>query len=86
MKRLILAMIAMFALGGVTAQAANTNIEDTVVKMKIADGVSMDDAIASMKLRANLRNMKLVAQLPLSKQIEAMGQKYRVRFRTRPSR
>ena len=77
MKRLILAMIAMFALGGVTAQAANTNIEDTVVKMKIADGVSMDDAIASMKLRANLRNMKLVAQLPLSKQIEAMGQKAR---------
>jgi len=77
MKRLMLAMIAMFALGGVTAQAANTNIEDTVVKMKIADGVSMDDAIASMKLRANLRNMKLVAQLPLSKQIEAMGQKAR---------
>jgi len=77
MKRLMLAMIAMLALGSVTAQAANTNIEDTVVKMKIDDGVSMDDAIASMKLRANLRNMKLVAQLPLSKQIEAMGQKAR---------
>jgi uncharacterized protein (DUF302 family) len=53
------------------------NIEDTVVKMPLADGVSFDDAVASMKLRANIRNMKLVAELPLSKQIEAMGKKAR---------
>jgi uncharacterized protein (DUF302 family) len=77
MKRLMLALIALFALGTVQAKSPDMNIEDTVVKMKIADGVSIDDAIDSMKLRANLRNMKLVAQLPLSKQIEAMGKKAR---------
>ena len=59
------------------AAAPRINIEDTVVKMALADGVSFDDAVVSMKLRANIRNMKLVAELPLSKQIEAMGQKAR---------
>jgi len=59
------------------AAAPRINIEDTVVKMPLADGVSLDDAVASMKLRANIRNMKLVAELPLSKQIEAMGKKAR---------
>ena len=77
MKRLMLAMFALFALGPVQAQTPSMNIEDTVVKMQIVDGVTMDDAVASMKLRANLRNMKLVAELPLSKQIEAMGKKAR---------
>ena len=32
----------------------------------------MDDAVESMKLRANALNIKLVAELPLSKQVEAM--------------
>ena len=49
-------------------------IEKTVVKTAIADGVSFDDAIESMKLRANALNIKLVAELPLSKQIKAMGE------------
>ncbi|WP_455210567.1 DUF302 domain-containing protein [Kaarinaea lacus] len=52
-------------------------IEDTVVKQRINEGISMDEAVESMKLRANLLNMKLVAELPLSKQIEAMGKKAR---------
>jgi len=55
--------------------AAAVNIEDTVVKMPLAEGVSIDDAVDSMKLRANAHNIKLVAELPLSKQIEAMGKK-----------
>lgn len=67
---------ALLVLGQV--QAAQTiNIEDTVVKLPLAEGVSFDDAIASMKLRANVLNMKLVAELPLSKQIQAMGKKAR---------
>ena len=53
------------------------NIEDTVVKMAIVEGISFDDAVASMKLRANSHNMKLVAELPLSKQIQSMGHKAR---------
>ncbi len=61
----------------VLAATPKINIEDTVMKMPLAEGVSFDDAVSSMKLRANIRNMKLVAELPLSKQIEAMGKKAR---------
>ena len=50
------------------------DIEKTVVKMPLEDGVSMDEAVESMKLRANILNIKLVAELPLSKQIKAMGE------------
>lgn len=52
--------------------AALPSIGQTVVKMQIAKGVSLDEAVESMKLRANTLNIKLVAELPLSKQIEAM--------------
>lgn len=57
------------------AESPNVKLEQTVVKMPLAEGVSMDAAVDSMKLRANMRNMKLVAELPLSKQVEAMGKK-----------
>lgn len=71
-------IVCLFILIGTSyAAVPKMNIEDTVVKMPLADGVSYDDAVTSMKLRANIRNMKLVAELPLSKQIEAMGQKAR---------
>jgi uncharacterized protein (DUF302 family) len=59
------------------AQGMAVDLAQTVVKKQLAQGVSMDDAVDSMKLRANQLNMKLVAELPLSKQIEAMGQKSR---------
>lgn len=59
------------------AAALAINIEETVVKMPLAEGVGMDDAVDSMKLRANIHNMKLVAELPLSRQIQSMGQKAR---------
>ena len=52
-------------------------IEQTVVKMQLKENVGMEDAVESMKLRANLLNMKLVAEMPLSKQVEAMGKKAR---------
>lgn len=53
------------------------NIAQTVVKMPLAKGVSMNDAVEAMKIRANTLNIKLVAEMPLSKQIEAMGEKSR---------
>ena len=53
------------------------DIAQTVVKMPLAKGVSMDDAVEAMKIRANNLNIKLVAEMPLSKQIEAMGVKSR---------
>ncbi len=61
--------------GVISAATPSMNIEDTVVKMAIAEDVSFDDAVASMKLRANVHNMKLVVELPLSEQIKSMGKK-----------
>jgi len=77
-KLLSLTMVLLFIITGVAnAAPPKMNIEDTVVKMAIADDVSFDDAIASMKLRANSHNMKLVAELLLSKQIKSMGKSSR---------
>jgi uncharacterized protein (DUF302 family) len=55
------------------AGAQQISIADTVLKMPLAEGISMDDAVDSMKLRANGLNFKLVAHLPLYKELEAMG-------------
>jgi uncharacterized protein (DUF302 family) len=74
--RLILIALMVYCANATSAPVA-IPIEDTVVKQRIKEGVSMDEAVESMKLRANLLNMKLVAELPLSKQIEAMGKKAR---------
>ena len=52
-------------------------IAQTVVKSQLAAGVSMDDAVEAMKIRANKLNLKLVAEMPLSKQLAAMGEKTR---------
>lgn len=50
--------------------SAAPTLVQTVIKMPVT--VPLDDAVESMKLRANGLNMKLVAELPLSKQVEAM--------------
>ena len=42
------------------------------MEMPRAEVVSPDDAEQSMKLRANLLNVHLVAELPLSKQVSAI--------------
>lgn len=51
------------------------DIEKTVLKLPLEEGVTLENAVESMKLRANILNIKLVAELPLSKQIAAMGEK-----------
>ena len=65
-----LCLAVLFSAAAVAAEPAG--LGQMVVKMQLAKDVSMDDAVESMKLRANLLNMKLVAELPLSKQVEAM--------------
>ena len=45
-----------------------------IITCPLAEDVSMDDAIDSMKLRANGLNFKLVAHMPLSEQVKAMGE------------
>ena len=42
-----------------------------VYKVAIAPNVSMNDAAESLKLRAHTLNLQLVAELPMSKQVEA---------------
>ena len=53
-------------------ESARAMVEQSMQMWKIAEGVSIDDAIESMKLRANGLNFKLVADLPLSEQVKAM--------------
>jgi len=50
-------------------------VHQSIKKFKIAEDVSLEDAIDSMKLRANMLNFKMVADLPLSEQVKAMGEK-----------
>jgi len=74
----LLAPILLFATVSAQAQSAPAvPLDQAVIKMRLHKGVSMDEAVSSMKLRANMLNMKLVAHLPLSKQIKAMGHKAR---------
>ena len=71
----LLAVLALVPCAQAETAAPQLDIAQTVVKVPLAEGVSMDDAVDSMKLRANAINMKLVAEQPLYKEIEAMGQK-----------
>ncbi len=53
--------------------AIHFEIEQTVVKQQLAEGVSADDAIEALKSKAVEVNMKFVAHQPLSKELEARG-------------
>ena len=79
MKRLLFAFMLLF---GIQAHAEEMielpeSCADkgmNIITCPLDEGVSMDDAIDSMKLRANKLNFKLVAHMPLSEQVKAMGQ------------
>jgi uncharacterized protein (DUF302 family) len=73
MRRILFLLPLILVLGTIQSRAEGISIADTVVKMPLAEDVSMDDAIDSMKLRANALNFKLVAHQPLYKELEAMG-------------
>jgi uncharacterized protein (DUF302 family) len=56
------------------AQAAKTQTHaEAVYKIAIDRSVSLTEAADSMRLRANALNLKLVSELPLSKQVEAIN-------------
>lgn len=54
------------------APKAEQATQTGVYKMAVDRNVSLDEAAESMRLRANALNLKLVAELPLSKQVEAV--------------
>lgn len=84
MPHFILGLCLLFSLNYATGASSSaplsTNIPSdhvagqAVQRFKLAEDVSVEDAVESMKLRANQRNFKLVAELPLSEQVKAMGQ------------
>ncbi|AHE99769.1 DUF302 domain-containing protein [Thioalkalivibrio paradoxus] len=49
-------------------------VDYSIQKWKLDDGVTVHDAVDSMQLRANLLNFMMVADLPLSEQVEALGE------------
>ncbi len=49
------------------------NMAETVITVPLQPGVSMDAAVESMKLKANMLNIKFVAHQPLWKEYEALG-------------
>ncbi len=80
MNKRAIAILASLLLGWAVVANADgpvLDIDQTVVKVPVDKDVSAEDAVESMKLRANILNIKLVAELPLSQQIKAMGEKSR---------
>lgn len=67
-------LTAGLALGAAPlAQAVASGGENApVVRVPLARGVTPQDCVQSMDLRANLLNMKKVGDLPLSKEVEAI--------------
>lgn len=56
---------------------ARQMVANSIQRFPLAEDVTIEDAIDSMKLRANQLNFKLVADLPLSEQVKAMGEESR---------
>lgn len=66
-------LVMLLLLSASVVAMPKINIADTVIKMPLAEDVSMNDAVDSMKLRANTLNFKLVAHQPLYKELQSMG-------------
>ena len=49
-----------------------TGMKVQIARVQIQQGVSFDDAVESLKLRANQHNLKMVGTSPLYKEIEAL--------------
>jgi uncharacterized protein (DUF302 family) len=61
------------------AQAGTIEMKIKIIRMPVKEGVSFDDAVESLKLRANTRNFKFVGHAPLSKEVEAVTGKSTLR-------
>jgi uncharacterized protein (DUF302 family) len=75
--RLVLSLLSLFALQPVLAvesadPLAYTEVKLQIAKIKVQDSVSFDDAIESLKLRANQHNLKFVGSNLIYKEIAAL--------------
>ena len=66
------AFASLLAAPALHAAAKTKTAATDVYKVAVDRSVSLADAAESMRLRANALNLKLVAELPLSKQVEVM--------------
>lgn len=67
---LVVAQVAMAATD--KAGINYTDVKLQIAHIQIQDSVSFDDAVESLKLRANQHNLKFVGANPLYKEIEAL--------------
>jgi len=73
----ILALLLVFAASPALAAPpvpalSYTSMKVQVARVQLQQGVSFDDAVESLKLRANQHNLKFVGASPLYKEIEAL--------------
>jgi uncharacterized protein (DUF302 family) len=75
MKRLQL-LFALLLLAVTQLAAAEglryTNVQLQIASIQVQDDISFDDAVESLKLRANQHNLKFVGGNPIYKEIEAL--------------
>lgn len=72
-RLLALVVLGSSAWAAVPSKPASQTVSTTgTYKVAIDSKVSLQEAADSMRLRANSLNLKLVAELPLSKQVESM--------------
>ncbi|MDO8263783.1 MAG: DUF302 domain-containing protein [Gallionella sp.] len=70
---LLLTLVVHSAMAASPAPALSfTKMKVQIARVQIQDGVSFDDAVESLKLRANQHNLKFVGASPLYKEIEAL--------------
>lgn len=54
------------------SEISYTNVKLQIARIQMQESVSFDDAVESLKLRANQHNLKFVGASPLYKEIEAL--------------
>jgi len=70
---LLLALIMQTAVAAEPAKGISyTNVKLQIARIQVQDGISFDDAVESLKLRANQHNLKFVGGNPIYKEIEAL--------------
>lgn len=80
MRKFLAAVVALlivsassWAVDRKSPEPLNFDIAQTVVKMPLAEDVSVDDAIQFLQSKAAELNMKIVAHQPVSKELQARG-------------
>ncbi|MFZ3018409.1 MAG: DUF302 domain-containing protein [Gallionella sp.] len=70
---ILLLAVTQFAVAAEKPQGISyTNVKLQIARIQVQDDISFDDAVESLKLRANQHNLKFVGGNPIYKEIEAL--------------